>query len=127
MVSPSQRASPSQVNAHVYALIGFALIDQRSAGSVPGFADVEVRMDASATRESKWGKSETFTKTWVTKYPAKAQPGRTVRVIVTIERGSLEVPYKIRQKSKSTGQIGETTGIWKGVSSGNTTVEYRDE
>lgn len=84
-------------------------------------------MDVAATRESKWGESTSFAKTWKTTYPAKAQPGKALRVIVTIERGSLEVPYTLRQKSKSTGQTVETTGIWKGVSSGNTKIVYLDE
>jgi hypothetical protein len=73
-------------------------------------------MDMSISQEWKFGEQNSFTTSYVASFPVKAEAGKTVRAVSTVNRGELEVPYTIYMSSKSTGTKVETKGKWRGVS-----------
>lgn len=83
---------------------------------VPLVAEAEFTLSAELSNEFTWGREESFSHNYTASFPVKANPYTIVRAVSTVNQGTLEVPYTIHLKSKSSGAMAESKGIWHGVS-----------
>ncbi|KAI0741389.1 hypothetical protein C8Q80DRAFT_1109666, partial [Daedaleopsis nitida] len=66
-----------------------------------------------------WGKGTDYTTQYTATYIAKAAPHETLYAQTAINMGTVEVPFTLYFKAKSSGLEVQTTGLWSGSTSWN--------
>ncbi|KAI0067578.1 hemolytic lectin [Artomyces pyxidatus] len=84
-------------------------------GGVPVINDGDIRLDDSA-QERTLNESSTFHKTYTASFTVTIGPHSTTRVVWSINKGIIEVPYTVYLSSRRAGVKAETKGIWRGAS-----------
>ncbi|KAK0491954.1 hemolytic lectin LSLb [Armillaria luteobubalina] len=84
---------------------------------LPFVAESKISVSVSHSNKFTFGRETSFSKMYTVEFPVKAGPKKTVHGVLSVQEGTLEVPYTIHLTSKSTGVWVEAKGIWHGVSS----------
>ncbi|TGO68313.1 hypothetical protein BELL_0835g00040 [Botrytis elliptica] len=93
---------------------------------VPGIAEGKVSVSATASTELKWGKVNKTTLQWSKSVPLEVPPGKTYRVIGSVDQTVMDIPFTATLTSKITGKTTTMTGVYKGVTNFNFTTTYDD-
>ncbi|KAF8663989.1 hypothetical protein AX16_000840 [Volvariella volvacea WC 439] len=85
-------------------------------GGIPSVTDSGgFQIDRSSGLMWRVGPSDSFSKPYTQSISIRVSPQYPVRFIARVTKGTVEVPYTILLKSKSTGAVTTSRGMWAGI------------
>jgi hypothetical protein len=93
-------------------------ISAKQQWGLPTVAQGEISVTAATQHKWTEGKTQTAEDTRTYTFPVVAPRNSSVKARATVSRVKLDVPYTVTGKSKITGEIIKSTGVWRGISVG---------
>lgn len=109
-------AATEEHSSHFEHEHGFSIgVGASFKAGIPFVGEGEVQV--SATTEHTWtfGTTETIGKTYEARFPVNAPPYSRVVAKGIVQRGELEVPYRVVSRGKKSGVEVHSGGTWSGV------------